>query len=93
MIDLIVHLLGPDLDVIIEELTSQGRRHHRYHSDMIGFFHVDSFAQIADAFIEIIRTAIEEQATKESSEINEESVLHPSQMEAVTKSWSEIFYD
>mmetsp|Transcript_39078 Transcript_39078/g.94494 ORF Transcript_39078/g.94494 Transcript_39078/m.94494 type:complete len:308 (+) Transcript_39078:116-1039(+) len=92
MIDLIVHLLGPDLDTIIEELTVQGRRHHKLHSDMIGFFHIDTFSQIADAFIEIVRTFIQEQATtKEASEVSKESVLHPGQLDAVANAWSAIF--
>ncbi|KAL3928710.1 MAG: hypothetical protein SGBAC_012529 [Bacillariaceae sp.] len=96
MIDLIVHLLGPDLDVIIEELTSQGRRHHRYHSDMIGFFHVDVFAEISVAFVEIIRTLLLEQASNKDSNTNEagiseDSVLHPGQLETVTKSWTDFF--
>ena len=91
MIDLIVHLLGPDLDVIMEELTSQGRRHHRYHSDMIGFFHVDSFAQITDAFVEDLRTALQEESLKEPNNNNngEDSVF--GQLDAVTQSWSDIF--
>lgn len=90
MIDLIVHLLGPDLDVIMEELTSQGRRHHRYHSDMIGFFHVDSFAQITDAFVEVLRTTLQEESLKEPNNNNgEDSVF--GQLDAVTQSWSDIF--
>ncbi|CAJ1932867.1 unnamed protein product [Cylindrotheca closterium] len=93
MIDLIVHLLGPDLDVILEELTSQGRRHHRYHSDMIGFFHVDIFSEIADAFIAIVSSMIQEQASaKDPNEVlPESSVLHPNQLEEITKAWSAIF--
>lgn len=94
MMDLVVHLLGPDLDVIIEELTSQGRKHHRYHSDMIGFFHVDVFAQIADACVAIIRSLLEEQASAASNSETitaESSVLHPSQLEDVCTAWYAIF--
>jgi len=91
MIDLIVHLLGPDLDVIIEELTSQGRRHHRHNSDMLSFLHKDIFAVITTAFIDIVRACIEEQAVKEAAIVDEESIMHPCRMASITQAWSEIF--
>jgi len=84
MIDLVVHLLGPDLDVIVEELISQGRRHHRYHSDMAGFFHADSFGQITVAFIEILSKTLQEQSTKESN-------LVLLELKSVKNSWSDFF--
>lgn len=91
-IDLVVHLLGPDLDVIITELTSLGRRHHRYMIDMQQHLQKESFQCLVDAFLQTLTYFLEQETEKTvASEIDEESILHASKRETILTSWKDTF--
>eukprot|EP00980_Cylindrotheca_fusiformis_P006866 scaffold1436_cov112-Cylindrotheca_fusiformis.AAC.2 len=92
-IDLVVHLLGPDLEVIRSELTCLGRRHQCYITDMHEYLQKDYFQEhLIDTFVETILFFLTKQAEKlPDGRISEESILHPSKVDNVRVAWNDVF--
>eukprot|EP00980_Cylindrotheca_fusiformis_P031686 scaffold26785_cov103-Cylindrotheca_fusiformis.AAC.2 len=91
VIDLVVHLLGPDLEVIRSELTSLGRRHQCDVKDMQQYLNRDYFQLLIDAFVETLLFFLANQADKLAGKIDEESILHPSKTDSVRVAWNDVF--
>eukprot|EP00980_Cylindrotheca_fusiformis_P031685 scaffold26785_cov103-Cylindrotheca_fusiformis.AAC.1 len=89
--DLIVHLLGPDLEVVVTELTTLGRRHHHHIEGMQQYLKKDDFQSLIDAFCDSLRAMLIDEAKKEELEVDETSILHHSQMESIQSAWQDIF--
>jgi hypothetical protein len=90
-IDLVVRLLGPDLDVVITKLTSLGRRHNRYIKDMQKFLHEDEFQSLLNAFVQTLKYFLQQESEKKANEIGEESILHAFKTESIQAAWEDTF--